>query len=32
MDLVYKNEKTLFVLMLVLSLIVWAGLVRAKCF
>lgn len=27
MDLVYKNEKTLFVLMLVLSLIVWAGLV-----
>ena len=27
MDLVYKNEKTLFVLMLVLSLLVWAGLV-----
>ena len=27
MDLVYKNEKTLFVLMLVLSLIVWAALV-----
>jgi Zn-dependent protease with chaperone function/Tfp pilus assembly major pilin PilA len=27
MDLVYKNEKTLFALMLVLSLIVWAGLV-----
>lgn len=27
MDLVYKNEKTLFVLMLVLSLIVWVGLV-----
>ena len=27
MDLVYKNERSLFVVMLVLSLIVWAGLV-----
>lgn len=27
MELVYKNEKTLFVLMLVLSLVVWVGLV-----
>lgn len=27
MDLVYKNEKTLFMLMLVLSLVVWVGLV-----
>lgn len=27
MDLVYKNEKTLFALMLALSLLVWAGLV-----
>jgi hypothetical protein len=27
MDLVYKNEKTLFALMLVLSLLAWAALV-----
>lgn len=27
MDLVYKNERSLFIVMLVLSLIVWAGLV-----
>lgn len=27
MDLVYKNERSLFVVMLVLSLVVWAGLV-----
>lgn len=27
MDLVYKNEKTLFALMLVLSMLAWAGLV-----